>query len=121
MTRVLISLVACCILSCSKKESHMYTAKVQLRIENATGFTLENVAVGDSSFGDIENHQATGYKLFNEPLYAGYCIFTRNGIPVFAGLGVCGIPLPPPFDPGYYTFKVMPAVNGYHSITIIPE
>jgi len=29
--------------------------------------------------------------------------------------------MPPPFDPGYYTFKIMPAANGYNSITITKE
>jgi len=109
------------LLSCSKSETNMDTDKVQVRVENVTGFTLENAKVADINYGDVANHQLTDYKVLNEPIYAGYCMFNVGGIRSGAGVGVCGTPLPPPFDPGYYTFKVMPAVNGYNSITIIKK
>ena len=73
------------------------------------------------SYGDVTNNQLTDYKVLNESIYARYCIFNVNGIQSGAGVGVCGTPLPPPFGSGYYTFKIMPAVNGYNSITVIKK
>ena len=107
------------LLTCRKSETNIHPDKVQVRIQNATGFTLENAKVAGINYGDITNRQLTDYKVLNEPIYAGYCMFNVGGIQSGAGVGVCGTPLPPPFDPGYYTFKVMPAVNGYNSITVI--
>ena len=93
------------LLSCSKSETNIDPDKVQVRIQNATGFTLENAKVAGINYGDISNRQLTHYKVLNEPIYAGYCMFNVGGIQSGAGVGVCGTPLPPPFDPGYYTFK----------------
>ena len=121
MNKLFVSLISftALLLSCSKKESMMSTDKVQVGIENASGVTLENATVADMNYGDIINRRVTDYKVLNEPIYSGYCLFNAGGIQSFAGVGVCGTPLPPPFDPGYYTFKIMPAANGYHSITVI--
>ena len=119
MNKLFITLISFSVLSCSKM--NFDTDKVQVRIENTTGFTLENAKVGDINYGDVTNHQLTDYKVLNEPIYSGYCIYNVGSIQSFAGVGVCGSPLPPPIDPGYYTFKVMPAVNGYNSVTIIEK
>ena len=121
MNKLFITLISfsALLLSCRKDETNISSDKVQVRIENRTGFTLENAKVADINYGDVANRQLTDYKVLNEPIYAGYCMFNINGIQSGAGVGVCGTPMPPPFDPGYYTFKVMPAINGYNSITVI--
>jgi hypothetical protein len=119
MNKFFLTLISFSVLSCSKM--NIGTDKVHVRIENTTGFTLENAKVGDINYGDLTNHQLTDYKVLNEPIYAGYCIYNVGSIQSFAGVGVCGSPLPHPIDPGYYTFKVMPAVNGYNSVTIIKK
>jgi hypothetical protein len=121
MNKFFIAVISFSVLSCSKSKTNIDTDKVQVRIENVTGFTLENAKVADINYGDVINHQLTGYKILNEPVYAGYCMFNINGIQSAAGVGVCGSPLPPPFDAGYYTFKIMPAVNGYNPIDIIKQ
>ena len=123
MNKFFITLISfsALLLSCKKNETNIVSDKVTVRIENATGFTLENAKVADINYGDVTNHQLTDYKVLNEPIYAGYCMFNVGGIQSGAGVGVCGTPLPPPFDPGYYTFKVMRAVNGYNPITVKRE
>ena len=123
MNKFFITLISfsALLLSCSKGETNIDSDKVQVRIQNATGFTLESAKVADINYGDLDNHQLTDYKVLNEAIYAGYCMFNVGGIQSGAGVGVCGTPLPPPFDPGYYTFKIMPAANGYHAITIIKQ
>jgi len=123
MNKFAISLISfsSLLLSCAKSRVNIPSDKVQVRIENATGFTLENTKVANINYGNVTNRQRTDYKILNEPIYSGYCRFDVGGIQSGAGVGVCGSPLPPPFDPGYYTFKVMPAVNGYNSITVKKE
>jgi len=59
------------LLSCSKSETNIDPDKVQVRIQNATGFTLENAKVAGINYGDISNRQLTDYKVMNEPIYAG--------------------------------------------------
>ncbi len=95
--------------------------KVQVRIQNATASTLENVTIVNTGYGNVTRGQVTNYKILDQPIYAGYCLFTSGGVQNFAGVGVCGSPPPPPFSPGNYTFKVLPAVNGYNEITVIKE
>ena len=109
------------LLSCRKNETNIVSDKVQVRIENVTGFTLENAKVADINYGNITNRQVTDYKVLNEPIYAAYCMFNVGGIQSGAGVFVCGTPMPAPVDPGYYTFRIMPAVNGYNSITVIKK
>ena len=123
MNKAFITLISfsALLFSCTKIQTPIYTDKVQVRIENSTGFTLENAQIADINYGNVTNHQLTDYKILNEPIYSGYCLFNAGGFPSFAGVGGCGTPYSPPFDHGYYTFKVMPAVNGYSSITITKE
>ena len=123
MNKLFITLISFSVLllSCRKNETNNDSGKVHVRIENVTGFTLESAKVADVNYGDVTNHQRTDYKVLNEPIYSGYCMFNVSGIQSFAGVGGCGTPWSPPFDPGYYTFRIMPAVNGYNSITIIKK
>src|SRR5580765_7117059 len=53
MNKLLITLISfsALLLSCSKSETNIYTDKVQVRIQNATGFTLENAKVADINYG----------------------------------------------------------------------
>ena len=93
--------------------------KVHVRIENLTGFTMKNATVGNTNYGDVIQSHVTNYKILDQPIYAGYCSFMKDSIQSGAGVGVCGTPPPPSFAPGYYTFKVTPAVNGYNNVTVI--
>jgi len=104
--------------SCAKNKMNA-NGKVNVRIENLAGFTLQNVTVANTKYGDVIQRQVTDYKILDQPIYAGYCRFMKDSIQSMAGVGVCGSPLPPPFEPGYYTFKVTPEVNGYNNVTVI--
>ncbi len=123
MKRFWITLISfsALLISCSKNKTNITTDKVQVRIENLTGFTLENATVGNINYGNLIHGQLTDYKILDQPIYAGYCMFEVDNIQSFAGVGVCGSPLPPSFEPGYYTFKVIPTVNGYNTVAVIKK
>lgn len=104
--------------SCGKTKMNA-DGKVYVRIENLTGITMDSVVVGTASYGAVVQHQVTNYKILDVPIYAGYCLFMKDSVQSFAGVGVCGTPLPPPFEAGYYTFEVKPAVNGYNALVVI--
>jgi len=95
--------------------------KVNVRISNLAGFTMKNVIIGNTNYGNVSQRQLTDYKILDQPIYAGYCMFMEDSIQSMAGVGVCGTPLPPSFAPGYYTFKVTPAVNGYNNVSVIKD
>lgn len=103
---------------CKKQSAPPEAGDVWIRIENNSGILLENSTVGAATFGDVTDGQVTEYKKMEEPVYSAYCGFTKNGQFTTAGYLVCGTPPPPPFEPGYYTFKVMPLVNGFHAIVV---
>lgn len=95
--------------------------RVNIRIQNATTSFLEDVKVGTTAYGDVTTGTTTGYFIVNEPVYAGYCNFKLNNQESGAGYGICGSPPPPEFEPGYYTFKVEPAIQGYFTVTVIKD
>jgi hypothetical protein len=84
--------------ACSK--SNNVTSDVWLRIENATSIALEDIKVGNTGYGNAAAGEITGYIRMSEPVYAGYCIFQIQGRQSGAGYGICGTPMPPPFEPG---------------------
>ncbi len=104
--------------SCGKNKLDA-NGKVHVRIENLTGFAIKNVSIGNANYGDVIQGQVTNYKILDQPIYAGYCSFMKDSIQSGAGVGVCDTPLPPPFAPGYCTFRVTTEVNGYNNVTVI--
>ena len=115
---VISILFSAVLFSCGKNKLDA-NGKVHVRIENLAGFTIKNVSVGNTNYGDVIQGQVTNYKIMDQPIYAGYCSFMKDSVQSGAGVGVCGTPPPPPFSPGYYTFRVTPEVNGYNSVTVI--
>lgn len=99
----------------NKKES---VNNVWIRIENRTSILLEDARIGNAEFGNVETGRLTEYYLVGTPIYAGYCKFKINNQESGAGYGVCGSPLPPAFEPGYYTFKVEPTSQGYFTVEV---
>jgi hypothetical protein len=104
--------------SCGKNKMNA-NGKVYVRIENLIGVTMDSVVVGTTNYGTVIQRQITDYKILEELIYAGYCLFMKDSVQSMAGVGVCGTPLPPPFEAGYYTFEVKPAFNGYNALTVI--
>lgn len=115
---VISILFSAMLFSCGKNKLDA-NGKVHVRIENLAGFTIKNVSVGNTNYGDVIQGQVTNYKIMDQPIYAGYCSFMKDSVQSRAGVGTCGTPPPPLFKPGYYTFRVTPEVNGYNNIIVI--
>ena len=109
------------LLSCSKDKVGANAGEVYVRLENATGFTLENAHVSNIMYGNVTPDKITSYQVVNTAIYTGFCGFTTNGIEMNAGYAICGTPMPSAFEPGYYTFKVEPAVSGFNGITVTKQ
>jgi hypothetical protein len=105
---------------CSKNKNEPGTG-VWVRIENKTNLLLENAKVGNTVYGNLTSGILTEYSKISEPIYAGYCIFDINNQQSGAGYGVCGSPLPPAFENGYYTFKIKPGTQGYLELEVIKK
>ena len=120
MIKYLLSLliIVLSLISCSKDKM---TNVVNVRLENATTVTMDSVSVGSSYFGQLAPGKLTAYKTIKEPLYAGYCNYKKDTTQLFAGFGICGSPMPPAFEPGFYTFKIEPAGLGYNTVTVTKE
>ena len=103
---------------CSKDENETTSGEVWVRLKNATTFTLEDATVGSVSYGNVMVGEVTEYKLVNSPVYSAYCGFMIEGTQSAAGYGICGTPMPPPFEPGYYTFKVETTATGFNGVTV---
>lgn len=103
--------------ACSKQEQKD-SNKVNIRIKNETNLLLEDVKVGNTSFGDIATGTTSEYSVVSEPIYAGYCSFKLGEVLSAAGYLVCGTPPPSAFASGYYTFKVEPGGQGYFGIIV---
>lgn len=91
--------------SCNKSNEQT-TTDVWVRIENRTGNLMNEIKVGDVFYNNLNSQSKSDYKLISLPIYAANCSFKVNGQDAWAGVLVCGSPMPPPFEPGYYTFKV---------------
>ena len=104
---------------CNKDENEIISGEVWVRLENAASFTLEDATVGSVSYGNVMVGEVTEYKQVNGPIYSGYCSFMIDGTQSAAGYGICGTPpLPPPFESGYYTFKVESTGAGFNVVTV---
>jgi hypothetical protein len=53
--------------------------------------------------------------------YAGYCAYSINGVESSTFNGICGTPMPPPFDADFYTFTIEPANGGYNMLTVTKQ
>ena len=106
--------------SCAcNKDKNRDNGQVNIRIENGTNLMLEDVTIANAVYGDVSLSDKTEYSVVTEPIYAGYCNFKIGEREVYAGYGICGTPpLPPPFGPGYYTFRVEPAGTGYFTVIV---
>jgi hypothetical protein len=107
--------------ACNKEKIDSNTKDVYVRLKNVSGLTLENAHVDNTIYGNVSSNKTTSYKLVNTPVYTGFCSFTSDGIEKTAGYGFCGSPMPPAFEPGYYTFKVEPAISGFHLVTVTKQ
>ena len=113
-----LSVIAVSLISCSKDK---ITNVVNVRLENATTVTMDSVTVGSNYFGQLVPGELTAYKTIKEPLYAGYCNYKKDSAQLFAGLGICGSPMPPAFEPGFYTFKIEATGLGYSTVTVTKQ
>lgn len=118
MKRFLSLLVAIVVITSCHKQITPLSEDVWIRLENNSGIILEDAVVANIPYGTVATGQITEYKKMNLPVYSGYCSFSEGGQPKGAGYLVCGSPPPPKFEPGYYTYKVMPLVNGFHKLIV---
>ena len=109
------------VFGCSKEKNKIDSGEVWVRLENVTSFILERATVGSISYGNVMVGEKTEYKLVKEPVYSGYCAFMKEGMQSGAGYGICGTPMPPPFDPGYYTFKVEGTGSAFNDLTVTKD
>lgn len=110
--------IAVLLFASAKNNINPATQQVHVRIINATGITLENAIVGDVSYGNVPTASGTGYKIITSPIYAGYCTYSINGVESGTGYGICGTPMPPAFETGYYTFTIETSASGYNVLTV---
>jgi len=109
------------VFGCSKEKNEIDSGEVWVRLENATSFILERANVGAISYGDVMAGDKTEYKLVKDPVYSGYCGFMIEGIQSAAGYLTCGTPMPPPFEPGYYTFKVEGTGTTFNALIVTKD
>ena len=109
------------VFGCSKDKSELDFKRVWVRLENAASFILERATVGTTSYGDVMTGEKTKYKLVKDPLRPGYCCFMIQGMQSAAGYGICGTPMPPPFEPGYYTFKVESTGTAFNTLLVTKD
>ena len=109
------------IFSCGKTDIDKHPSQVFVRIQNAAGFTLENAHLAAVTYGTLLPGITTEYKVLNEPIYGAYCNYNVNAEEVFAGYGICGSPLPPAFEAGYYTFTIQAPVDGFSGIVVTKQ
>jgi hypothetical protein len=102
MRKLLICLLACFALSCKKGELDA----VMVKIVNETSAMMENVKIGDISYGNIEPGNSAGYLEITFPMYAPNCQFSWLGAAQWPAHGYCGSPEPTPIGPGYYTYTI---------------
>ena len=112
---------AAVLFSCSKAKVNADNGQVNVRLVNATGSTLLSAKITTVNYGNILAGSTTPYRILTDPIYAAYCTHLVNDIETFAGYGVCGTPMPPPFEPGFYTFRLEPDTSGYYRITVTKQ
>jgi hypothetical protein len=104
--------------SCSKS-SETETNEVWIRVENATSILMNEIKISDVQYNNLNSSSTSDYKLISFPIYAANCSFKVNGQDAWAGYLVCGTPMPPSMEPGYYTFKVGNTTTpNYYSIEV---
>lgn len=112
-TCIIILVIGC------NKPKEINTDEVWIRIENNTAASMNDIKISDVVYNNLAPQNTTEYKLISFPIYGAYCNFKVNGQDTWAGYGVCGSPMPPPFESGYYTFKVgSTASPNYFSIEV---
>jgi len=94
---------------------------VNVRIKNGTGVLLESATIGGADYGNVGGGATTDFIAAAQPIYGGYCQFKINGQELFAGVFMCGTPMPAAFEPGNYTFVVGPPITGYFTVTVIKD
>jgi hypothetical protein len=109
------------VFGCSKEKDEIDSGEVWVRLENATSFILERATVGTISYGDVVPGEKTEYKLVKDPVYSGYCSFMIERMQSAAGYGICGTPMPPPFEPGYYTFIVESSGTAFNTLAVTKD
>lgn len=107
--------------SCSKARVNAHNGQVNVRLINATVSTLQSAKISTVNYGNISVGSITVYKTLTDPIYAAFCTHMVNDTETYAGYGVCGSPMPAPFEPGYYTFRIIPDASGYYRITVIKQ
>jgi hypothetical protein len=112
--------VAVLLFACNKTDIKK-NQLVQARIKNSTTSTLQNATAGGASYGNIQPGAETVYKIIATPIYAGYCAYSINGVESCTFNGICGTPMPPPFDADFYTFTIEPANGGYNMLTVTKQ
>jgi hypothetical protein len=117
----LFYLLMCMILSIGCTRSREDVRTVNVRIKNGTGVLLEGATIGGADYGNVGGGATTGYITAMQTIYGGYCQFKINGQELFAGVFVCGTPMPAGLAPGNYTFVVGPPITGYFTVTVIKD
>jgi hypothetical protein len=119
MRKLLICLLACFALACEKGEMDA----VMVKIVNETSATMENVKIGEVSYGNIEPGNSSGYREITLPIYFANCQFTWLGNAQWPGhiYGFCGSPMPEPIKPGYYTYIVKENSATQFLITVVTD
>jgi len=115
---VILMFITLMAVSCNKS-NEQETNEVWIRVENATGVSMNEVKIADVQYSNLNSQNRSDYKLISFPIYAANCNFKVNGQDAWAGFLVCGTPMPSSFDPGYYTFKVGNTTTpGYYSMEV---
>lgn len=88
---------------------------VFVRVKNSSGQSFDNGQVGTTEYGLIAANSTTDYKEITTPVYAIGCLLTDNEQSFYAGMLVCGTPMPAPVAAGYYTLELKPlTTDGYY-------
>jgi hypothetical protein len=120
MKPVIILLLVALLTGCSKSQDRDANGEVFIRFENETAQQLDNVKIGNTSWGNLAPGNRTEYRKLDIPIYSAACQLTQNGTEMVVGTMVCGTPMPAPISDGYYTFKFN-ELAGYLDIKAIKD
>lgn len=115
---ILLAVIVVFFSSCKKEEN---AKDVWVRIENTSTNPIEFVSIGNVDYGNINPSSTSDYKIISEKIYSAFCNFKIANEIKYAGYFFCGTPSPAAFEPGYYTFKILPSLNGFYGITVNKE